>query len=390
MDILIAGGGPAGLMTALALARRGIRSTVLEARSAPTDIGESRAITWMPRAIEVAEASGFREDLERVALHRYVHSFTDKRGRLLAVVHFDHLDSPFPYTLQIPQGESERILERVALGTGLVDLRRGFSIEAIDSGSVGVSATGRHGGDTVTVHGDLGVAADGARSVVRAQLGIPTTKRDYGASSVVADFIGTSGLPPTQSQIVLDTRRPRGLFPIGEGRWRLVYRVNGGEDRGRAASPDQASRILDSFPGARAAEWTWTSAFRLAQQKASTYLQGAWVLVGDAAHPMGPSAGAGMMLGVLGAWRAAWAISRVQEDAGSLSAYVDEQRASAVRVQSSNATIFRHIALRNGVLGAVRAGAMPVAARLTSLEAAMARQESLVDEPLPDLPPAAT
>ena len=385
MDILVAGGGPAGLMTALALARRGVRSTVLEARPAPTDRGESRAITWMPRAIEVAEASGFREDLERAGLHRRVHSFTDDRGRPLAVVRFDHLDSPFPYTLQVPQGESERILERVALETGLVDLKRGFSIEAIDSSSFGVSAIGTYGGQTVTVHGDLGVAADGARSVVRARLGIPTTKRDYGASSVVADFVGTAGLPATQSQIILDTRRPRGLFPIAEGRWRLVYRVNEGEDRRRAASPDQASRILASFPGARAARWTWTSAFRLTQQNALTYQQGPWILVGDAAHPMGPSAGAGMMLGVLGAWRAAWAISRFEEDAGSLSAYVAEQRAAAVRVQSSNAKIFRHIALRNGLLGAVRAGAMPVAAHLTSLEARMARQESLVDEPLPDL-----
>jgi 2-polyprenyl-6-methoxyphenol hydroxylase-like FAD-dependent oxidoreductase len=385
MKTVIVGGGPTGLMAAVALAHRGIHSTVLETRTTPTDVMESRAITWMPRAVDVAEASGFRKELEAASSFRYQHSFTDRRGRRLAVVRFDRLNSPFPYTLQIPQGESERILEDVALRTGMVEIKRGYHVETIDQDKGGVTATGRHNGTVTTVHGDLGVAADGAKSLVRAQLGITTTRRDYGVSSVVADFVGTSGLPATESLIVLDPARPHGVFPITTDRWRLVYRVNDEEDRRQAATPHHASDVLASLPRAEATEWTWISAFRLAQENATTYRLGHWMLLGDAAHPMGPSAGAGMMLGILGAWRAAWAVAQSRHDSGALLAYSDQQRAAAARVQGSNARIFRQIALASGAFGALRSGVMPIAARFTPLERKMARQESLSDEPLPEI-----
>ena len=92
-----------------------------------------------------------------------------------------------------------------------------------------------------------------------------------------------------------------------------------------------------------------------------------------------------MMLGILGAWRAAWAIARAQDDPRALLTYGDEQRSAAIRVQSSNARIFRQIVLTSPALSGIRRRVMPAAARLTSLETRMARQESLVDEPLPDL-----
>lgn len=77
---------------------------------------------------------------------------------------------------------------------------------------------------------------------------------------------------------------------------------------------------------------------------------GRWLLAGDAAHAMGPSAGAGMMLGVFGAWRLGWRLARVTVDAAPqelLDDYGREQRAAAAQVQQANARIFRNLAVRS-------------------------------------------
>ncbi len=382
---IIVGGGPTGLMTALALARGGIESTVLEARDAPTDALQSRAITWMPRGMDVAQAVGVLPALEAKALRRLRHTFLASGGRVLAVNDFQAVPSRHPFTLQIPQGDSERVLERAAAETGRVEVVRAARIPSVSSSDSGVSVEA-----TVREHGRVfrgawGVAADGAGSAVRRQLQIPISVVDYGAHSVVADFVGHADVPPTDSVLVLDSRRPHGLFPIAPRRWRLVYRVNPQEQLERAASPEKAAELLAQyFPATQLDDVTWTSAFRLRQANAAAYGRARWLLVGDAAHPRDPPPGPG------GWWRCSApggspgrSRSRTRS---SLSAYEREQRAAAMRVQRSNARIFRHIRLRSRTAGAVRAYALALASRLAHVDRRMATEETLAHEPLSDLP----
>lgn len=92
-----------------------------------------------------------------------------------------------------------------------------------------------------------------------------------------------------------------------------------------------------------------------------------------------------MMLGILGSWRVAWALSRADTGLEELAVYEAEQRAAAQRVQGSNALIFRQLAVTQTFFGAARAQLLPVVRRVLPVERAMARRESLVDEPLPEL-----
>ncbi len=129
--------------------------------------------------------------------------------------------------------------------------------------------------------------------------------------SAVADFELECGLSQDISNIVLDPLRPYGFFYFAPGRWRLIYRINKEESRSEATSPEFIHRLLkEKLPDAEVKRLLWASAFRLGQGQSDHYRKGRWLLAGDAAHAMGPSAGAGMMVGVLGAWRLAWRLAR--------------------------------------------------------------------------------
>ena len=119
------------------------------------------------------------------------------------------------------------------------------------------------------------VACDGAGSAVRRMLGIERRGRDYGTDSAVADFEMDCDLPKDVSRIVLDPRRPYGFFYFAQGRWRLVYRINGGEDRQAMTTEGVATELLRSkLGGARVHRFLWASAFRLGQGQSETYRNG--------------------------------------------------------------------------------------------------------------------
>jgi 2-polyprenyl-6-methoxyphenol hydroxylase-like FAD-dependent oxidoreductase len=168
-------------------------------------------------------------------------------------------------------------------------------------------------------------------------LGIRNGWRVYGTDSAVADFEMQCDLPKKVSRIVLDPKRPYGFFYFAPGRWRFIHRINESEDRREAITESAATELLHSkLSRARTSRFLWASAFRLGQGQSQTYRQGRWFLCGDAAHAMGPSAGAGMMVGVLGAWRLAWrlALATKGDPRGQavLDGYEREQRAASEEV----------------------------------------------------------
>ncbi len=385
--IIIVGAGPVGLALALVLARYGVSSLVLEARAAPTPRDESRAITWMPRGLELLDWLGLGHTFAEVGVHRRAHEFW-ANGRPLLALPFDAVDSVHAYTLQLPQHDTETLLESAALATGCVEIRRGHRV--VEVGGSATEATARVEGPHGAYHvaAPWAVGCDGFWSNVRKGLGIATTWRDYGAYSAVADFEMQCDLPVDVSRVVLDPARPYGFFYFAPGRWRLIYRLNRGEDRQAMTTEAAATDLLHAkLPGARVDRFLWASAFRLGSAQSSTYRHGRWLLAGDAAHAMGPSAGAGMMVGVLGAWRLGWRLAlAVQGHARGtalLDDYAHEQRFAADEVQDANALIFRSIALTNPIAAALRGVVMRGLARLPFFTRQLTAKEALVSQTLP-------
>ena len=384
--VAIVGGGPVGLALSLVLARYKVPTLVLEAREEPTPSDESRAITWMPKGLELLEWLGLGESFDGLGVRRAGHEFWSGGRRLLRMP-FDEVRSPYRYTLQLPQHDTEVLLEDAALQTGVVEVRRGH--RAVRVGRAGdrahMSVEGPDGDYDLTA--PWAVGCDGAGSTVRHMLGLETRWRDYGTYSAVADFEMECELPKEVSRIVLDPRRPYGFFYFAPGRWRFIYRLNEGEDRRAMITEDAARKLLLSkLPQARIERFLWASSFRLGQGQSVAYRRGRWLLAGDAAHAMGPSAGAGMMVGVLGAWRLGWPLAlaakgdpRAEE---LLAGYEREQLAASEEIQNSNAAIFRNMAVSNRLVGAARSTALRGLSYVKPIVRRMTEKEALVSQKL--------
>ncbi len=72
--VTIVGGGPVGLALSLVLARYGMPALVLEARETPTPRDESRAITWMPKGLELLDLLDLGDDFARLDVCCQVHA----------------------------------------------------------------------------------------------------------------------------------------------------------------------------------------------------------------------------------------------------------------------------------------------------------------------------
>ncbi len=289
--VVIVGGGPVGLTLSLVLARHGVPTLILEAREEPTPRDESRAITWMPKGLELLDWLEIGEGFDRIGVRRVAHEYWSGERRLLRMP-FDEVRSPHRYTLQLPQHDTEVLLEEAALQTGMVEVCRGHRVVRVsqEGDRAHMSVEGPDG--SYDLAAPWAVACGGAGSGVRRTLGIETKWRDYGTDSAVADFEMECELPKEVSRIVLDPRRPYGFFYFAPGRWWFIYRLNESEDRRAMTTQEAATDLLKrKLPDALVHRFLWASAFRLGQGQSESYRKGRWLLCGDAAHARGPSAG---------------------------------------------------------------------------------------------------
>ncbi|MEU3616330.1 FAD-dependent monooxygenase [Streptomyces sp. NPDC006872] len=346
-EVAIVGAGPAGLALAVTLAASGIDFVVLDklAEGANT----SRAAVVHARTLEVLDELGASEEL--IARGIQVTRFAVRDGaRRLLTVPFDKLPTPHPYTLMVPQYETESVLlDRLrALGG---DVHRPHEVTSVVQDEDGVTLTTSTG---QTLRAGYAVGTDGMHSTVREASGIGFTGNAYAESFVLADVVMDWAPGPIEVSLTFGIAGLTVVAPLPNNHYRVVATVNAAPE-----TPDLAfvQQLLDErAPGqAKVTGLAWSSRFRVHHRVADHYRSGRVLLAGDAAHVHSPAGGQGMNTGI----QDGYALGRAFAT-GQLDGYEARRRPVAQRVVAFTDRMTRIATTRNSFARGARNIVLPL------------------------------
>src|SRR5689334_20685405 len=317
--VLIAGAGPVGVVTALALARRGIPVRVFEAAEQVDD--SPRASTLHPATLELLSGLALLDDVIAQGLVARTFQFWDRPTKSL-VAEFDHAilknDTSCPFVVQYEQHKLARLcIERLkAFDNAEVNFSSPV-ISLAESGD-GVEAKIQTSSGSQSVRGSYLVGADGGRSTIRKALDIEFEGYTFPERFLVLttrfDFAQAHGV--AFRAYFSDPDEWANLFKVAgddhKGRWRAVFPAIPGQTDDEVLNPDSTeARLQKFFPKKGAYEIFHRNIYRVHQRVAASFRKGRVFLAGDSAHVNNPIGGLGLNCGVHDATQLASLLSAV-------------------------------------------------------------------------------
>ncbi len=365
-DVIVAGGGPAGLMLAIELGRRGVSVALFDDDRA--DSFSPQANATQARTMEHFRRLGFADEIRRLGLPpdhpTDIVYYTTYAGYELARFRLPtaRQAAELPKQLsgswsaaelphRVSQMYVERVLQRHAAALPTVDLRYEHEVVAVRDDGARATATVEHDGKTFETSARYLVGCDGPGSLVRKHLGVryegeAGVQRNFAGGRMHAVHLRSAAVKPAMSGppgwMHVNVHHARRSFTIAlDGVAEFVFHTQLRAEEDEAALTDGDVRAMFAQCMGRDIPFdilfraSWTAGFALVAERFRSGISGGRLfLAGDAAHLFTPMGGLGYNTAVEDAVNLGWKLAAVLRGwggAGLLDSYELERKPAAVR-----------------------------------------------------------
>ena len=297
---VIAGGGPAGMVLGLLLARAGVEVTLLEKHA--DFLRDFRGDTVHPSTLRLLDDLGLWDEFSRVPQSRIDHLGFGADGRQVTLVDFRRLHQPHPYIAMVPQWDLLNLLAEAARAEPTFTLKMEHEVTGLLRSGTRVSGVRfRSPAGEGELTADLTVACDGRTSTVRSESGLPVREWpvpfDVWWFRLPRDADAEYSLVPRTAPGQVLIMIPR------EGYFQMAYLIpKGSDDRLRARGLEVfRAEVAALAPEAETSHLTSFDDVKLLDVKLNRLKR--WhtaglLCIGDAAHAMSPMGGVGINIAV--------------------------------------------------------------------------------------------
>ena len=296
----VVGGGPAGMVLGLLLARAGIRVTLLEKHA--DFLRDFRGDTVHPSTLRLLDDLGLWDEFSKLPQSRIDHLGFEVDGKQMTLVDFRRLNQPHPFIAMVPQWDLLNLLAAAAQREPTFTLLMEHEVTGLLRDGARVSGVRyRTPGGEGELRADLVVACDGRTSTVRGESGLPVREWD------VPFDVWWFRLPREAAgeySLIPRTAPGRAVIMIPrEGYFQIAFLIPKGSDaqlraRGLDAFRAQVASAAPEVDATHLTSWDDVKLLDVKVNRLKRWHTDGLLCIGDAAHAMSPMGGVGINIAV--------------------------------------------------------------------------------------------